>query len=78
MADIEHNGGACDPETASDLCEPCALAYGRIDMDQAAHDEQADERDHAEAHALAVRDVERRTVAMARVAGCYGADDIEF
>jgi hypothetical protein len=75
MADIEHNGGACDPETA---CPSCALAYGLADMTEAAHEEQADERAHAEAHALAARDVEQRTVAMARVAGCYGADDIEF
>lgn len=76
MADKEHHDhGACDPETA---CEPCALAYGRLDMDLAADEEQADERAHADAAAQAARDVERRTVAMARIAGVYGADEIDF
>jgi len=77
MADIEHNGGACDPETAPDLCEPCALAYGLADMAEAAHEED-EEAAHADATAQAARDVERRTVAMARLAGVYGADDIDF
>ena len=76
MANKEHHDhGACDPETA---CEPCALAYGLADMAEAAHEEQADDRAHAEAAAQAARDVERRTVAMARIAGVYGADEIDF